>query len=121
MKKARRIILIGIGIIVGLGAVAYGGFLWFTNSVERPKYATVIEDGHFEVRDYPEMIVAEIVRQGDRGMAVRKGFGPLASYIFAKDRPGDAISMTAPVTQQRRDAIAMTAPVTQTKNETGDD
>ena len=120
MKKARRYILVGVCVIMGLGAAAYGGFLWFTNTVERPTYATVIEDGRFEVRDYPELIVAEVVRGGDRGFAVRQGFGPLASYIFAKERTGDTISMTAPVTQQRRETIAMTAPVTQTQNQTGD-
>jgi len=32
--------------------------------------------------------------------AVRAGFGPLARYIFAKERPGEKIAMTAPVTQK---------------------
>ena len=120
MKKARVSILTGLAALVGSGLIGFGGFVWYTNDVERPKYASVIEDGRFEVRDYPELIVAEIVREGERGSAVRQGFRPLASYIFAKERPGESISMTAPVTQQRREAIAMTAPVTQTGNDAGD-
>jgi hypothetical protein len=31
---------------------------------------------------------------------VRSGFGPLARNIFAKERSGEKIVMTAPVTQQ---------------------
>jgi len=38
---------------------------------------------------------------------------PLADYIFAKDRKGSVIAMTAPVGQAPREQIAMTAPVTQ--------
>jgi hypothetical protein len=38
---------------------------------------------------------------------------PLADYIFAKDRKGAQIAMTAPVTQAPREKIAMTAPVSQ--------
>jgi SOUL heme-binding protein len=67
--------------------------------VEQPKHALVTQDGAIELRDYPAIVVAEVTRRGDRNSAVRAGFGPLAGYIFAKNRGGESVSMTAPVTQ----------------------
>lgn len=118
-------------VAVALGAVGalvvVGGALWAyaSSQVEQPDYTVVRAEGDIEIRDYPALVVAEIVTQGDRDTAVRRGFGPLARYIFAKERGGDKIAMTAPVTQTpdddapqgssaQGDKIAMTAPVTQT-------
>ncbi len=110
-------IAIAIALLVGLALSAYGGWVLYTNNVERPAYRALVTDGAFEVRNYPPLVVAEVTRSGDRGTAVNRGFGPLADYIFAKEREGDTIAMTAPVTQQKRETIAMTAPVTQTRGE----
>ena len=99
MKKARRAVMISLAVAGGLATAAYGGFLWYTNSVERPPYRALTTDGDFELRDYPNMVVAEVIRSGDRRSAVSQGFRPLANYIFAKERPGEKIAMTAPVTQ----------------------
>ncbi|WP_296578130.1 heme-binding protein [Phreatobacter sp.] len=103
---------IGLGLLVGLGVLGAGLWLYLMSNVEQPRYGLVMRDGPVEVRDYPAMVVAEVTRAGDRGSAVRAGFRPLAAYIFARDRGGESVSMTAPVTQQR-ETIAMTAPVTQ--------
>ena len=114
MNKAGKIFLVG-GIVLGMVVIAgFGVFVWQVNSVRQPDYISVATDGDMELRDYPSLVVAEVTREGDRANAVRRGFGPLAGYIFAKERDGDRIAMTAPVTQRRRDPIAMTAPVTQT-------
>lgn len=82
-------------IVIGLA-----GF-WFvqTRNVEIAPYTIVEADGPIEVRDYPALTVAEVTRSGTRDQAVRAGFGPLARYIFASDRGGEKIAMTAPVTQ----------------------
>ncbi len=100
-------------VLVLLFFFAYGGFLAVVASAEKPAYAVVIGEGAYEIRDYPAMIVAEVRVQGDRQTAVGNGFRPLAAYIFASEREGDTIAMTAPVTQKPREKIAMTAPVTQ--------
>ena len=84
------------------------------NNVEQPKYGVLIADGDIEIRDYPALVVAEVETSGDRKSAVSSGFRPLAAYIFAKERTGDPIAMTAPVTQER-ETTAMTAPVVQSK------
>ncbi len=97
-------------LVVGL----VGVWVYYVNNVEQPAYTVVRSKGAVEVRDYPRLLVAEVVRSGERWEAVRSGFRPLANYIFAKERGGDAISMTAPVTQSSNEKIAMTAPVTQT-------
>ena len=84
-----------------------------TEGVEEPSFALRLSDGSFEVREYAPTIVAETTVQGDAWGTRFEGFGPLADYIFAKDRAGEKIAMTAPVTQAPREKIAMTAPVTQ--------
>ena len=75
---------------------------WYvqTRNVETASYQVVESDGDIEIRDYPALVVAEVTRTGPRDQAVRSGFGPLARYIFAKERDGEKIAMTAPVTQK---------------------
>ena len=89
----------------GLGAAALvGAWAWAAWSVETPDYALVEQDGAFELRRYPPVVAARVERAGDRGTAVRSAFGPLSRYIFAKDREGEKIAMTAPVTQEPAEA-----------------
>ena len=67
--------------------------------VEEPAYDLRLADGAFEVRTYAPTILAETTVQGDAFGSRFEGFGPLADYIFAKERDGEKIAMTAPVTQ----------------------
>ncbi len=103
-------------VAVSVTALVLAGILaWYiaATNVETPDYALERSDGDMELRRYPPMIAAEVTQPGSREQAVRAAFSPLAGYIFAKDRGGPSIAMTAPVTQTP-DKIAMTAPVTQT-------
>lgn len=87
---------------LSVAAVAIvGGWVFYMRSIDQPAFTIVQKDGDIEIRDYGALAVAEVIRSGDRESAVRAGFRPLARYIFAKDRPGEAIAMTAPVTQQK--------------------
>ncbi|TVQ88564.1 MAG: heme-binding protein [Chromatiaceae bacterium] len=102
-----------------LAVVGTWYFVFVVQNVETPAYQVVEQDGAFEIRDYPPLVVAEVARGGSRRQGLRQGFGPLARYIFAKERGGGTIAMTAPVEQQARTEsgaapIAMTAPVLQT-------
>lgn len=104
-----RVVKWSIGALTGavvLVVALAGGWYWVTHSVEQPDYAVATADGDFELRDYPAMVVAEAATGGDRQEGVRQGFRALASYIFAKDREGDRIAMTAPVIQQPTDLQA---------------
>jgi DNA gyrase inhibitor GyrI len=114
-----KIALIAIAILLALAVIGMLVFVFVIQNVETPDYQVVAQDGDFELRDYPALVVAEITRSGDRQQSLSKGFGPLARYIFAKERAGERIAMTAPVQQSALGAdekIAMTAPVTQTVN-----
>lgn len=90
-----------LAVVAGLFVVLAGGWYWMTHSVERPDYTLVTADGDMELRDYPAMVVAETATDGTRQDGVAQGFRALASYIFAKDRAGEEIAMTAPVLQQQ--------------------
>lgn len=84
----------------GLLAVgALGAWAYVKLTIETPAYTVAERDGAVELRDYPALTVAEVVTRGSRDAAVRAGFGPLARYIFAREREGEKIAMTAPVTQ----------------------
>jgi len=98
--KGRRMLLYGGLALAGVAALAVGGWVAATQFVETPAYTVVRGDGPVELRDYPALRMAVVRRDGSRRQAVRAGFGPLAGYIFARERPGDTIAMTAPVTQQ---------------------
>jgi hypothetical protein len=99
-----KTILITIATLVTLGIAAMATFVFVVQSVEQPAYGTLVDDDPFELRAYPDLIAAEVVRPGTRREALRDGFAPLAGYIFAKDREGARLSMTAPVTQAPADS-----------------
>jgi hypothetical protein len=90
----------------GLAAILMAlAVFWYvqTRNVEIARYQVLERDGDIEIRAYPALVVAEVTRTGSRDEAVRSGFGPLARYIFAKERGGEKIAMTAPVTQKPRE------------------
>ncbi len=105
--------LIRLSMAVFLATALFGGPAM---AVEEPKFTSVLKDGAFEVRDYPQLIVAEVTVAGAQKDAANKGFRLLAAYIFGANTHTQAVAMTAPVAQQRvSEKIAMTAPVTQTE------
>ena len=101
MRKTLKMLLYTMAALAGLAVIAIGVWVYYVQNVEQPTYAVVEKDGDIEIRDYPPLVVAEVTTRGERGRAVNLGFRPLANYIFAKERPGPAIPMTAPVTQHR--------------------
>jgi DNA gyrase inhibitor GyrI len=110
----RKWIFAGCGLAIMGGAVAVAQY----RNTEQPEFALVSREDAFEVRDYPALVVAEVISAGTRERASSASFRRLAAYIFAQDRPqgGEQIAMTAPVLQQpanRTEPIAMTAPVLQ--------
>ncbi|WP_211228984.1 SOUL family heme-binding protein [Thalassobaculum salexigens] len=100
MGRGKKATIAAVAAICVLAVSLAGGWYWVTHSVEQPAYTVVEADGDIELRDYPAMVVAEAVTAGDRQEGVRQGFRALAGYIFAKDRDGERIAMTAPVIQQ---------------------
>lgn len=75
-----------------------------TAKVSEPSYRLLKKDGPIEIREYGEMIVAEVEVRGKRSIAIRNGFRLLANYIFGKNQQRQKIPMTAPVIQQNQNA-----------------
>ena len=93
-------------------------------ATEEPAHTVSLQDGSFEVREYPALVAAEVSVSGNRDEAASAGFRLLAGYIFGGNTRRQSIAMTAPVVQSqqasqtegRGESIAMTAPVIQTEN-----
>lgn len=86
-------------------------------AVEEPNFKTALKEGDFEVRDYPALVVAEVIVSGEQKKAANQGFRLLAGYIFGGNKRRQSVAMTSPVVQKPiSEKIAMTAPVTQTQN-----
>ena len=83
-------------------------------ATEEPPYTATLQDGAFEVREYPALIAAEVIVTGERSTAIGAGFRLLAGYIFGGNTRQQSIAMTAPVVQapSAGESIPMTAPVT---------
>ncbi|ACN17019.1 conserved hypothetical protein [Desulforapulum autotrophicum HRM2] len=101
------LIIISVTAIIIIGTV-------HAMAIEEVKYKVVKKDNHFEVRDYSTHIVAETVVEENMEDAGNIAFKKLFGYISGDNRSRDKISMTAPVSQQKKgEKIKMTAPVTQ--------
>jgi effector-binding domain-containing protein len=70
---------------------------------EQQKYEVVEVHEGFELRRYPEHVVAEVEMTGAFERAGNAGFGPLVSYISGRNRTGAKVAMTAPVIQETVD------------------
>ncbi len=81
-------------------------------ALEEAKYTVLERDRDFELRQYEPQIVAETLVEGDFQKVGNEGFRRLFDYISGKNRKQQAISMTAPVSQEAcAEKIPMTSPV----------
>lgn len=94
MKTSLRI---GAGVLlVAVLASVASAQLFNRGKYETPEYKVEKSDGDFEIRKYPELVVAAapMSKEGeDRNSAFRKLFG----YISGKNATGEKIAMTSPV------------------------
>uniref|UniRef100_A0A183CGA8 DUF3068 domain-containing protein n=1 Tax=Globodera pallida TaxID=36090 RepID=A0A183CGA8_GLOPA len=87
--------MIGAGVAA---AVAAGiGYALLHKPEDEARFSTVTRDGAISVRDYPGLLVAEVVVPGLRQAALSVGFTRLADYVFGKGRGGGRLPMTVPV------------------------
>lgn len=107
-----------IGIIVVLllavVGVAQAYFAYF--GVETQPYQQLHKEGRFEVRAYPEAMIARVqVPSAEYESAGRSGFRQLAGYIFGDNENQAKIAMTAPVHMQMGDSSSSMAFVMPSK------
>jgi len=85
-------------------------------AIEETKFKLIESEGNFELRQYPQHIVAETLVEGDFSEVGNEAFRRLAGYINGQNRGKQTIPMTAPVSQKAESVkIPMTAPVNQEK------
>ena len=85
-----------------------------SETVEQPPYDVIATVDGVEIRQYGPRLAAETAMDGDTGIEAGQNaaFMRLAAFIFAQDREGPEVAMTAPVEMQTAaEPIAMTAPV----------
>jgi hypothetical protein len=83
---------------------------------ESPAYTLEEKDDHFEIRRYPDYILAQVNVESDYNSAVTIGFRILANYIFGGNKIRKSIPMTTPVSEENINGskkIPMASPVTQ--------
>ena len=93
---------------------------FFGSRVEQADYTVIKKMNGYEIREYPEHIVAQTTVQSSYGKSMSSGFRIVAGYIFGGNTKKENIAMTAPVVAQKEEtknaseSIAMTAPVVAT-------
>lgn len=81
---------------------------------EEAKYTVIMKEENCELRQYEPHIIAETIVEGDFDKVGNEGFRRIFKYISGENKKRQAISMTAPVSQEASsEKIAMTAPVNQ--------
>ncbi len=111
-------------IVMGLAAILTGSSGWLvqgvdyamaeSETVEQPLYDVIATVDGVEIRQYGPRLAAETDMAGSDGIEAGQGsaFMRLAGFIFAQNRQGPEVAMTAPVAMQSAaEPIAMTAPV----------
>ena len=85
----------------------------FSSRVENTQYSVLESKKGYEIRLYPEHIVAQTVVTGSYREALNKGFRIIARYIFGGNTKKESIAMTSPVIEKSSlsESIAMTSPV----------
>ncbi|MCY1675684.1 heme-binding protein [Pseudarthrobacter sp. SL88] len=88
---------------------------------EQQPYESVRRYPHFELRRYPDYVVAEVAVAADFDRAGNVAFRRLFNYISGNNKGGAKLAMTAPVVQEagQSQKLAMTAPVIQAGPLTG--
>ncbi|GGH96371.1 heme-binding protein [Arthrobacter liuii] len=81
---------------------------------EQQPYELVRRYPHFELRRYPDYVVAEVTVTADFDRAGNAAFRHLFNYISGSNTARQKLAMTAPVIQEAGpQKLAMTAPVLQ--------
>lgn len=109
-------------LIIVLLVILWSLYGYFGSRVEHIEYTVLKKENGYEIRDYPDHIVAQTIIKvsGSSKLSMSKGFNILADYIFGNNTKKQNISMTSPVLMQENfsEKITMTAPViTENKNE----
>ena len=81
------------------------GLICFNPAVmaEQRPYDVIETYGEIEIRQYPTIMAASVIEEGDRKDAASAAFRTLFNYISGENATGEKIDMTAPVSQQKKE------------------
>ncbi len=89
---------IGLIILFVLIIIVLTGVYAMTNAkTETQNYEVIFSKDNFEIRFYPEAILATVQMNGSYDDSRNSGFGVLAGYIFGGNTESTKIAMTSPV------------------------
>ncbi|MCM0042858.1 MAG: heme-binding protein [Algoriphagus sp.] len=101
----KTLIWIAGSVLVLGGVVSFFSFRF--KGIETPNYKVIKTLGDVEIREYPQMILAQTKLGGKRYESNgNKGFGVVANYIFGGNQQQQKIAMTAPVIMNMSDTEA---------------
>jgi hypothetical protein len=87
-----------IGIVLIVIIIVLTGIYAMTNAkTETQKFRVLHTKDNFEIRFYPEAILATVAMNGSYDNSRNSGFGVLAGYIFGGNKENTKIAMTSPV------------------------
>ena len=101
----KTIIWIAGSVLILGGVVSFFSFRF--KGIETPNYKVIKTLGDVEIREYPQMILAQTKLGGKRYQSNgNNGFGVVANYIFGGNQQQQKIAMTAPVIMNMSDTEA---------------
>lgn len=101
----KTIIWIAGSVLILGGVISFFSFRF--KGIETPNYKVIKMVGDVEIREYPQMILAQTKLGGKRYESNgNSGFGVVANYIFGGNQQQQKIAMTAPVIMNMSDTEA---------------
>jgi hypothetical protein len=97
--------IILVSIITVAVVITFYFLVWsyIVSNIESAKYTIIESHDQIELRDYDELIVAQVLVKEDFKTARNIGFKFLANYIFGDNIEHLKIPMTAPVMEQQKE------------------
>ena len=94
--------------VVGLGIWVLGS-RWLLRDVESARYFVVAASEEYEVREYPESVIAEVTVFGSLDAAANEGFSILSGYLLGANEAKVRLPMMTPVGESLADPAALSA------------
>ena len=101
----KTLIWIAGSVIILGGVISFFSFRF--KGIETPNYKVIKTLGEVEIREYPQMILAQTKLGGKRYESNgNRGFSTVAGYIFGGNQQQQKIAMTSPVIMNMSDTDA---------------
>ncbi len=89
--------------VIGL-ILIWSAWGYFSSRVEHTPYSVIESKRDYEIRLYPQHLVAQTTVGGEYQQALNEGFRIVAKYIFGGNAKKEKIAMTAPVLEKENDS-----------------